>query len=135
MWEWYPLLCLGVSPPSRPDSWVALGVLRKEHTVTSCVLLCPLSHCVQSTKFLSRWLYLILVHLNSFSGCLATLCTVASGCRSKVGSEHCIPTCQVLWAFHASCCPVHGYSSQALCPIVWVPTSWLCFLTNLWHCL
>lgn len=87
--------------------------------MTSCV---PLSHCVQSAKLLSRWLYLILVHLNSFSGCLLALCTVAARCRSKDVIELLIP--YILWAFHALCYPeglpvlgVAPYSpgSQALC--------------------
>lgn len=102
-------MCLGGFPSlCNPDSWVASGVFWKDRTVTSCV---PLSNGVQSAKLLSRWLYLILVHLH-----LQWLpgCPVRSGfgCRSKVGTELCIPP--VLWSFpcstlsRRSTCPGHG---------------------------
>lgn len=83
----FPSLC-------HPDHWVTLGVFWKDHSMTSCVLLCSqCSHCAQSTQLLSRWLYLILLHLNSFGGCLVVHSGHWGGarCRSKVGTKYLIP--------------------------------------------
>lgn len=106
----FPSLC-------NPGSWVALGAFWKDSTgtVTSCV---PLSHCVQSAKLLSRWLYLILFHGNSFSGCLGCPVHSGFGCRSKVGPSFIfLPICG-LFILHA---PLKVYLSWEWLQIPMVP--------------